>query len=110
MLLRSPAFGNTYTLNTNQLIRHTQGGELKVLYDAAWPQIESFKFEFHALKTVDKDATVNFLLDMAGEEIEIVDFENLTWRGVFKSPFQVIDIRGNACFWSVIVEFEGMIV
>lgn len=110
MQLRSPAFGNTHTLNTNQLVRHTQGGELKVLYDAAWPQIESFKFEFQALTTADKNATVNFLLDLAGEEIEIRDFENLTWRGIFKSPFEVIDVRGTACFWDIVVEFEGMVV
>jgi hypothetical protein len=108
MILRSPKFGNTRTIAIQTLVRRNVGSEIKVAFDPNWPKTEAFKMTFEALKTAQKDAVINFLIQNQGQVIEFVDFENQTWVGVISSKrVDIVDVRGDGCTFELTLEFQG---
>ena len=109
MHIRSPEFGNTQVLDNNQIVRHNLGGGLLVAYDPSWPKTEVFRYEVRGLNLATKNAFVGYQIANAGQLVTLVDFENVTWEGIIKSPLTITDVHGEGCSFIVSFEFEGNI-
>jgi hypothetical protein len=106
MNLRSPEYGNTLTLDTQVIVARTQDGDLVSIHDPSWPTIESFSVTIRALSESERWATINFLVENIGNEIQLDDHELNTWEGIILDRPQVTQ-TGPGCLYEVSFAFEG---
>lgn len=106
--LRSPQFGNSWSVTVNQSQERNLGGELLPRADQLFPQFEQFEVSFVALSKQQIDDFINFLIENRGIEIFLNDFENTNWQGVIP-PQKIEIIRGRkGCNYQTSFTFEGL--
>lgn len=110
MQFRNPKFGNTFTIDNNQVIHRTLGGTLNVISSTNWPTIQSFSVQYEALSKAMIDDFIAFYLDSIGEEIEYTDHEGRIWNGMITTPNLLISQSGDDCRYETSFSFEGEIV
>lgn len=108
MLLRSPEFGNTFTLDTHAIVTKSMDGSTVFIYDSAWPKIDRFKIHFKALSRQQANTLIDFFIGTAGQEILYTDHEDRDWLGIITTESPVVRQYGRACQWETEFEFEGV--
>jgi hypothetical protein len=104
--LRNPEFGNTELLN-NQLIRHENSSGIIIVAHPSWrAHIKSFVFTFKAISETDKEDYEDFIRNTAGQEITIVDHENITRTGVITNSVISMPQAGRGCQYQLAFAFE----
>ncbi len=90
--LPSPEFGDIHRLDTNEIVRSTQGGELLTYRDPDWPILESFIYQFKNVKRSIAgylglaSELRNALETYAGQQVRITDHLGNTRDGYIVSP------------------------
>ncbi len=110
MILKNPKFGNTWKIDTKVKSDFAAGGALVQVHDSQWPLLQSFSMLFADMDTVEKDSLENFLINTAGEEITMQDFEQRDWKGVFITDPLEFTITGPGCRWTITLDFEGYVL
>jgi hypothetical protein len=108
MLLRSPEFGNTFTLDTNAIVTKSMDGNTVFIYDPSWPKIDRFKIQFKALSRQQIDTLIQFFIGTAGQEILYTDHEDRDWLGMVITESPTVRQYGRGCQWETEFEFEGV--
>ena len=86
--LPSPNVGDIHRIDTNEILRSTQGGELLTFRDPDWPILESFIYQFSNIKSeVISPISLRYSLTVcAGKQVSIVDHLGNTRNGYIVSP------------------------
>lgn len=108
MILRSPNFGNTVTVDTGVVNARTQDGDLVQIYDPAWGHEDSFTVEFSGLSEAEKWQLVDFYEGNVGQEIEFIDHEERTWLGFLSSKITFRQ-AGPGCQFTAGFSFIGVL-
>jgi len=109
LILRNPEFDNTERLAFNRVIRESRGGSLSVFADPDWPKEDILLFTVTSLRPQKLDALRTFLLDSAGREIGLLDWENRQWKGIVLNPDAAMSEPGRDNR-TVSLEFDGELV
>jgi hypothetical protein len=107
MIFKNPSLGNSFSLDTNTIVRKTMDGDTVVYKNSFWPNFEGFSVTFEALSLEEKDALKSFLLGSAGQVIRYKDHEGSNWVGIFTTPNPEFIETGSLCLYKVSLTFEG---
>lgn len=108
VVLRVPRFGDKryYTVSTK--VKRTTEGFLRVTRASTWPKIEQYQYAFKFLTAAVRDALFTFLDLTAGQNIKIVDQDNVAWIGIVTNPVVHSSQEGIGCQYSVEFTFRGV--
>lgn len=104
--LRSPEFGNTFKFVPNTIEHRNLNGDLRT-FQGNRPKWEGFHVTFTALTRLKIDQFKTYVMQTAGDIIQLVDHENRTWEGIISSR-QIEIVAGiGECNYQVSFDFEG---
>jgi len=106
--LRSPDWGNSYSLNDNDIRRYTRSGVLRVFDDANWAVILVYKYSFSRIQKSVITALKAFLELNAGLSVTFTDHLGVVRVGYIQTPVQEIVAVRPDCSYDV--SFEMMVV
>jgi hypothetical protein len=108
--LRNPELNNTDKLIYDRIQRDNRGGDLIIFRDPMWPKTHLQELEFRLLKSVDKDALLDFVRQTLGQIVTYVDYEGRTWTGIITNPILNFsqEFRGDSDNYKVHIEFESV--
>ncbi len=109
--LRNPKFGNKQILQNGREIRYTRGGDQIINDSPYWLNLTFLEMDFESLTQAQAFGLINFLIASAGDEIQLLDWENRTWVGMIVSePNDVVVQMDSACEYNASFRFEGNLV
>ena len=106
VVLRNPETDDRARYAFTRVNRETYGGRLDVFADPIWPTVQSLLFTVVAVKSSWLQELNDFLVDTVGDEITIMDWEGVHWRGVVMNPDESAVEDGEG-YWTITMEFEG---
>ena len=109
LILVNPNLGNIDRLSPTRVNVESRGGSLIIFSDPIWPNIETKLYTFSNMKREMAHALLDWLCEMVGLEIRLIDHEDRLWRGIITQPGDPIveDRRGR---YTGSFEFEGELV
>lgn len=104
VILPSPTFTNTESLNIARVTNETKRKKLSVFRDALWPSTRMMTWRFDELPKATYDALIVFLKATLGQEITVTDYLGRTLIGVITNPgTEATEHYG----YSIELDFEG---
>jgi len=102
--LRNPVFGDTWSLQFNTIARTLMTGRDEVFRPSNRPVFQKLIYEFEMMENMSTFQA--FCEATIGEEIGLVDMQNVTWRGAITSdPVEIQNFDQTNDRWSF--TFEG---
>lgn len=108
--LRNPKFNNKQELQTGREIRYTRGGDQIINDSPYWLNLTYLEMDFESLNTAQAKGLLTLLEVSAGDQIQLVDWENRTWFGfIVNDPIDVIIQMDSGCEYNASLKFEGVL-
>ena len=93
-------------MNTHVSIKRNRAGRVRAVKDPAWPNINTFSYQFTAITKSIIDQLKIFLERTAGLEINIVDHKSISRDGyIVTAEPEIIRIRDD-CSFDVAFDFR----
>ena len=112
IVLPSPEFGNTDSIEHFRINRKTRGGDLKIFREFTWPKTERIRMAFKGVRVAIKDKLLAFLYRNRGRDITLIDYNSISWTvTVIKPEAEITEsARRTGCdprTYDITLEFEG---
>lgn len=105
LVLKNPDFRDTDGLKFTYVNDLSRGGERLVFGDPDWPKYDLRSFKVSNLKVSQMQDLVSFMNATLGQEIGLLDWEGLQWKGIIDAP-QTAVVSTRAGF-AVTLSFQG---
>lgn len=109
MLLRTPDFGTVFEVELGIVEARNLSGELLQYKNPERPSFERFRVAFSALSLDQIQAFKQFVRQVQGEEIQLIDSENRLWTGILLDDSITIRRGRGSCNYSCSFSFEGQV-
>lgn len=105
--IRPPQQGDKERNDQARINRRSRAQDLIVFRDPIWPKSTLLSWSFTALTREKAEEFQNFVKATAGYPIDVVDFNNQSWKMIILNPtMEIVNERGN-CYFSLSVDMEG---
>lgn len=105
--LRNPEFQNPDTMDIQNVLTRSRGGDLILIRDPLWPVVETKSYKIVTITAVKKELFKTFLQESRGKEIGLLDYENRQWHGIILNPNARIVTIKDTCSYDITFDFEG---
>src|ERR1700733_11361666 len=95
VVLNTPVFGNTDTLEQTRISRTTRGGDQIIFHDPIWPTTEKLVLKFEDLTQQQASQYLDFMNITLGNNVTLVDHNGRTWVGLLVNPEATIEQVGR---------------
>ncbi len=105
--IRAPDLGDETALVLKRVNNTTRGGTQKYFRDSEWPEAETLTLGFSALDEADSAAVFEFLSTSLGQEVGLLDWLSVQWRGIITDPSGSLIVDGVQCSDAMSITFRG---